>query len=223
MKILLAEDNQILNETLKKSLVKTGYAVDNVFDGEDAVYYAQNGQYDVIILDILMPGLDGYQVVTKLRAEKNMTPVLFLSALDSVEDKVKGLDLGADDYLVKPFAFEELNARIRVLTRIGANLNDNCYQVADIKLDPNAHKVFRGDEELELSAKEYRLLELLMSHKGDIITRQQIEESLWSYDYEGYSNVIDVYVSKVRKKIDGGREKKLLKTVKGLGYTMREE
>lgn len=223
MRILLAEDEKDLNDIIRQKLTSDGYSVDSCFDGEEAIDILSYTDYDAIILDIMMPRADGFAVLKTLRDLGKTTPVLFLTAKDSVADKVKGLDSGANDYLVKPFSFEELTARIRAMTRTSFGSVSNLLTVADLTLDTTQHTVKRGGKELSLSAKEYALLEYLMYNKGIIISREKIENHIWNFDYEGGTNVVDVYISYLRKKIDDGQENKLIHTVRGRGYVLREE
>ncbi len=223
MRILLAEDERDLNRIIEKKLKAEGYSVDSVFDGEEAWDCLEAAEYAVVILDIMMPKADGYEVVRRMRKQGKKTPVLFLTARDTVEDKVQGLDLGANDYMVKPFSFRELMARLRVLTRSSAGNQTNCYEAGDLILDSQQHKVTRAGEEIRLTAKEYALLEVLIRNKNRVMTREQIENNLWNFAYEGGTNVIDVYIRYLRKKIDEPFEKKLIQTVRGTGYVLRDD
>lgn len=223
MRILIAEDERDLNRILVKKLSAEGYSVDSCFNGTEALDFLFAADYDGAVLDIMMPGLDGYQIVEKLRREGNETPVLFLTARDSIADRVKGLDLGASDYLIKPFSFEELMARIRSMTRKASGNQSSLFSVADLSVDTASHIVCRGTEKIPLSAKEFALLELLIRNKGRVLSRDSIENSLWNFDYEGGSNVVDVYIRYLRKKLDDGHEKKLIHTIRGSGYVLREE
>ena len=221
MKILLVEDEIDLNNIVTKYLKKNGYSVDSVFDGEEALDYLEYGEYDLVILDVMMPKLNGFEVIKELRNKGNHTSVLMLTARDSADDKVKGLDLGADDYLVKPFIFEELMARIRVLLRRNSGNADNVVTIANLKVDLDAKTVFRDDILIKLSAREYSVLEYLIRNKGKILSRERIEDHIWNYDYEGGTNVIDVYIRYLRKKIDDSYTPKLIHTIRGLGYVLR--
>ena len=223
MRLLLAEDERDLNRIITKKLTSAGYSVDSFFDGEEAIQVLSYTEYDALILDIMMPKADGYAVLRAVRDAGKTTPVLFLTARDAVADRVKGLDSGANDYLVKPFSFEELLARIRAMTRTSFGVKDSLLTIADITLDSAAQTVRRAGRELTLSAKEYALLEYLMHNQGIILSREKIENHIWNLDYEGGTNVVDVYISYLRKKIDDGREKKLIHTVRGRGYVLREE
>ena len=221
MKILLVEDEIDLNNVVTKYLKKNGYSIDSVFDGEEALDYLRYGEYDLVILDIMMPKVNGFEVIKELRNKGNHTSVLMLTARDSADDKVKGLDLGADDYLVKPFIFEELMARIRVLLRRNSGNADNIITIANLKVDLDAKTVFRDDVLIKLSGREYSILEYLIRNKGKILPRERIEDHIWNYEYEGGTNVIDVYIRYLRKKIDDGYTPKLIHTVRGLGYVLR--
>lgn len=222
MRILLAEDERDLNNIITQKLTSDGYSVDSVFNGQDAIDILSYTDYDAIILDIMMPKADGYAVLQALRSSGKTTPVLFLTAKDAIEDRVKGLDSGANDYLVKPFSFEELTARIRAMTRTVFGMTDNVLSVGDLTLNCSTHIVKRADKEILLSAKEYALLEYLMHNKGIILSREKIEDHIWNFDYEGGTNVVDVYISYLRKKIDEGHEEKLIHTIRGRGYVMKE-
>ncbi|MDD6738519.1 MAG: response regulator transcription factor [Coriobacteriaceae bacterium] len=223
MHILIAEDEPQLNAMLAKRLREEGYVVDSCLSGTEAMDYLACSEYDAAILDIMMPGADGYQVLRYLRSkETRPTPVLFLTALDGVQERVAGLDAGADDYLVKPFAFEELLARLRVVMRRNSGLVSNVLQVADLVMDLDTRQVSRAGQEVELSAKEYAILECLMRNKGAVLTREKIGSSVWGYDYMGGSNIVDVYVRYLRRKLDEPFETKLIQTVRGVGYSIRE-
>ena len=223
MRILVAEDDIDLNEIIVKKLRAEGYAVDSCQNGQEALYYLDSVRYDTAILDIMMPEMDGITAVKKLREQGNLTPVIFLTARDTVADKVKGLDIGANDYLVKPFSFDELTARIRAAARAASANPTNVYSLADLTLDLESHIVKRGGSEISLSAREYALLEYLLLNKNKILSRQKIEDNVWNYDYEGGTNVVDVYITYLRKKIDEGYSTKLIHTVRGIGYIMKEE
>lgn len=210
MRILIAEDQPELRRMLVKNLTAVGYTVDGVPDGAEALAYLDAAAYDAAVLDIMMPKVDGLTVLRTLRARGSALPVLLLTARDAVADRVDGLDAGADDYLIKPFALDELLARLRVLTRKKGSGSTNVYTLADLTVDTAARTAKRGDRTLELSAREYALLEYLIRSKGVVLSRQQIEDNLWSLDYAGGTNVVDVYISYLRKKLDGGHEKKLL-------------
>ena len=221
MRILIVEDELDLQNILVKRLRAEYYSVDACDNGNDAIDYIHLTPYDLIILDIMIPGLDGLQVLQSMRAENNNTPVLLLTAKDSIEDRVKGLDYGADDYLVKPFAFDELLARLRVLTRRQTGSTSNIFRIDDLEVDCNKHEVKRGNQIIELSSKEFAILEYMIRNKDVVLTRDNIEQHVWNYDYEGGSNIIDVYIRYLRKKIDSHSETKLIHTVRGLGYVLR--
>lgn len=223
MRLLIAEDEKNLNKILAQQLRDNGYSVDACFDGEDALDHIRMTDYDGVILDIMMPKLDGLEVLKKMRADRIDTPVLFLTARDSVADRVEGLDLGADDYLTKPFAFEELLARVRVLIRKKSGNKTNTYTLADLTLDAQSREVERGDTPISLSSKEFAILEYMIMNKNVVLSRDNLERHIWSYDYEGSSNMIDVYIRYLRKKIDEKFEPKLIHTVRGVGYVLKEE
>ena len=221
MRILVAEDERDLNEILCKKLRSEDYCVDGCFDGEEALDYLASVDYDAVILDIMMPKRSGLEVVEQLRRQGNQTPVLFLTARDSIDDRVTGLDAGADDYLVKPFAFDELLARLRVMTRKRGGERSNLFTIDDLTLDIRSKRVERGGAELKLSAKEYALLEYLIRNKGVVLSRIQIEENIWGFDYEGSSNIVDVYIRYLRRKVDKDHQVKLIHTIRGSGYVLK--
>ena len=221
MRILVAEDERDLNEILCKKLRSEDYCVDGCFDGEEALDYLASVDYDAVILDIMMPKRSGLEVVEQLRRQGNQTPVLVLTARDSIDDRVTGLDAGADDYLVKPFAFDELLARLRVMTRKRGGERSNLFTIDDLTLDIRSKRVERGGAELKLSAKEYALLEYLIRNKGVVLSRIQIEENIWGFDYEGSSNIVDVYIRYLRRKIDKDHPVKLIHTIRGSGYVLK--
>ena len=222
MRILIAEDEEDLNRIIAKKLKSEGYSVDCCHDGEEALDYLALAEYDAVILDIMMPEKDGYQVVKTMRQKNLQTPVIFLTAQDTVEDKVTGLDLGANDYLVKPFSFRELMARLRVMTRLSSRNATNRFTADDLIVDTDSRRVTRGGREITLTAKEYALLEVLIRNKNKVLSRDFIENRLWNFDYEGGTNVIDVYILYLRKKIDAPFETKLIHTVRGAGYVLRD-
>jgi DNA-binding response OmpR family regulator len=221
MKLLIIEDEYDLNNALSKHLKKNGYGVDSCYNGMEALEYMQVTGYDAIILDIMMPIMDGYEFLNRIRTNNDQTPVLLLTARDSLQDKVLGLDSGADDYLVKPFEFEELLARIRVMTRRVYGHVRNEIRVDDLILDLAKKKVIRAGREINLTSKEYEILEYLMKNTDHILTRQQIQDHVWDFDYEGASNLIDVLIKNIRKKIDLENTKPLIYTKRGLGYVIR--
>lgn len=222
MRILLAEDERDLNHIIAKRLTAEGYSVDCCFDGQEAIDILSYTDYDALILDVMMPRADGYAVLRALRDKGKTTPVLFLTARDAVADRVKGLDSGANDYLVKPFSFEELFARLRAMTRTSFGTTENVLRVDDLTLDRASQTVRRGNREIALSAKEYALLEYLMLNSGVVLSREKIEDHIWNFDYEGGTNVVDVYISYLRKKIDEGEKTKLIHTVRARGYVLRK-
>ena len=218
MRVLIVEDERKLAELLARGLREEGHAADIAGDGEKAVWMAQAARFDVIVLDVMLPGLDGFEVCRRLRAQDVWTPVLMLTAREAVEDRVAGLDAGADDYLAKPFAFDELLARLRALTRRAPTERPTSLAVDDLRLDPAAHRAWRGDDELDLSPKEFALLELFMRNPGAVLSRDQLLDGAWDMSFERRSNVIDVYVRYLRGKI--GRDS--IETVRGIGYRLRE-
>jgi len=218
MRILVVEDERRITAFIKRGLEEERYAVDVAYDGEEALDWAAVVDYDLIVLDVLLPKKDGIEVCRELRAQGNKVPILMLTARDAIEDRVQGLDSGADDYLVKPFAFQELLARIRALLRRSGEIKTTRLQVGDLLLDTLTHRATRGGQVIELTAREYALLELLMRHPGQVLSRTQIAEHVWNYDFFTTSNVVDVYIRYLRRKIDKGFEAKLLQTVRGVGY-----
>ena len=222
MRLLVVEDEKDLNLLLQKALKKAGYTVDGCYDGEEAQLHLLGAEYDGILLDVMMPKKDGYTLVKELREQGVDTPVLFLTARDSVSDRVKGLDLGADDYLVKPFDFDELLARIRAMTRKHAGQRTNRFTAGDLVLDVEARRVTRGGEEIPLLPKEFSILEYLLRNQEKVLSREQIEDRIWNYEYSGSSNNVDGYMSRLRKKIDEGRSQKLIHTIRGIGWVIRE-
>lgn len=223
MRILVVEDQKDLNKIITKRLAAEGFSVDSCFDGEAVFDYIDTAGYDCIVMDIMMPKQDGLSTLKQMRAEGDMTPVIFLTAKDTVEDKVTGLDMGANDYLVKPFAFEELLARIRVVTRKSSTQVSSIFTVGDLVMDLASHRIQRGGKEISLSSKEFALLEYLMRNKGIVLSREKIENNLWNYDYAGGTNAVDVYIRYLRKKIDDGFDSKLIHTVRGTGYVLKED
>lgn len=218
MRILVVEDERRITAFIKRGLEEERYAVDVAYDGEEALDWAAVVDYDLIVLDVLLPKKDGIEVCRELRAQGNKVPILMLTARDAIEDRVRGLDSGADDYLVKPFAFQELVARIRALLRRSGEIKTTRLQVGDLALDTLTHRASRGGRVIELTAREYALLEFLMRHPGQVLSRTQISEHVWNYDFFTTSNVVDVYIRYLRRKIDKGFEVKLLQTVRGVGY-----
>ena len=223
MRILVVEDTKDMNLLIVKTLKKAGYSVDGCFDGEEAKLHLLGAEYDAILLDIMMPKLDGYGLLKAIREKGMDTPVLFLTAKDAVADRVKGLDLGADDYLVKPFDFEELLARIRAMTRKRSGSRSNIFTYADLVVDTQKRTVYRDSKEISLIPKEFTILEHLIRNQGNVISREQLENRIWNYEYSGSSNNIDVYMSRLRKKIDGDFSIKLIHTIRGVGWVLRED
>ena len=223
MRILVVEDARDMNRLIVKTLTRAGYSVDGCFDGEEALDYLAGAEYDGIVLDVMMPKMDGHQLLAKLRAQGSDIPVLFLTARDSVADRVEGLDLGADDYLVKPFAFEELLARIRAMTRKHAGSRTDTLTVGDLVLDTRGRTASRAGREIPLLPKEYAILEHLVRHAGTVLSREQLEDRIWNYEKAGSSNNIDGYMSRLRKKIDADvpENRRLLHTVRGSGWVLR--
>ncbi|MGN0658113.1 MAG: response regulator transcription factor [Emergencia sp.] len=224
MKLLIVEDEKRLCQTVAKHLKNEGYTIDACYDGSDALDYIEGTEYDAIVLDIMLPGIDGITLLKKLRARKLKTPVLLLTAKSTVEDKVAGLDSGADDYLTKPFALDELSARIRVMIRrSGVERVDNTITAGPLSLDTDKKTAFREGREIPLTAKEYSILEYLMHNKGIVLSREKIMHHIWNYDYEGASNIIDVYIRTLRSKVDADFDQKLIQTVRGMGYVIKED
>lgn len=220
MRILVVEDEHRLADLLRRALEHERHTVTIAYDGEEGLARARSDAPDIIVLDVMLPRLDGFEVCRHLRAEGIDTPVLMLTALDAVADRVQGLDAGADDYLTKPFAIAELLARVRALGRRGPRPRDEVLQVADVTLDPVRHLVRRHDRHIGLTRKEFALLEYLMRHPGQVLTRQQIMDHVWGYDYETMTNVVDIYIHYLRNKIDRDFGKKLIRTVRGVGYSI---
>ena len=223
MRILVVEDDRKVASFIRKGLTEEGYAADVASDGETGLAMGLDRLHDVIVLDVMLPRKPGFQVVRELRQAKVTTPVLLLTARDAVEDKVQGLDAGADDYLTKPFAFAELLARVRALLRRGTAARAPVLQVADLTLDPATRTVARGGEAISLTNREFALLEYLLRNAGRVLTRTMIAEHVWDYSFDSGTNVIDVYVNYLRKKIDAGRERKLIHTVRGVGYVLKAD
>ena len=226
MRILVVEDEKKINDVIVKTLKKEKYGVDSCFDGEEALDYIFSVEYDIILLDIMLPKKDGFEVLKSMRKKGIKTPVLFLTARDQIEDRVRGLDLGADDYLVKPFAFEELLARIRVVLRKNSGSGEdsgNVLKIANLTVDCNKHEVFRDDVSIKLSAKEFSILEYMMRNKGRVVSKEKIEEHVWDFDYEGGSNIVEVYIKFLRKKVDNNFSPKLIHTIRRVGYILKVE
>jgi heavy metal response regulator len=223
MRILLVEDDRKVASFIRKGLAEEGYAVDVAPDGLTGLAMGLDRLHDAIVLDVMLPGKPGFQVLRDLRQAKVATPVLLLTARDAVEDKVQGLDAGADDYLTKPFAFAELLARVRALLRRGTPGRTPVLQVADLVMDPATRTVKRGGEAISLTNREFALLEYFLRNPGRVLTRTMIAEHVWDYSFDAGTNVIDVYVNYLRKKIDAGREPKLIHTVRGVGYVLKTD
>ena len=220
--IYVVEDDENMSDLECYTLTNNGYEVKPLYTAKEFEQELKKRIPDMIILDIMLPGMDGWQILQTLRTAKQ-TPVICLTARDSVDDRVRGLDSGANDYLVKPFSFEELSARLRAMMRGSFGVTDNVLHIADLSLDCTSHRVMRGGKEITLSAKEYAMLEYFMYNQGRVLSREMIEDHVWNFDYEGGTNIVDVYISYLRKKIDGGYDKKLIHTVRGRGFIMREE
>ena len=221
MRILLVEDNRRLSDSLRLTLQEDGYAVDCAYDGLEGEEAGMIPGYDVIILDIMLPGKNGVEVCRELRNRRISTPILMLTARDALEDRVLGLDSGADDYLVKPFEVAELRARIRALLRRESSSKSGVLRIADLELDPASHTVRRAGQAIDLTAKEFSILEFLMRHPNRLITREMAEQHLWNYDHVVASNVVDVYIRRLRRKIDDPAPVKLIETMRGAGYRIR--
>ncbi|MBE6909317.1 MAG: response regulator transcription factor [Ruminococcaceae bacterium] len=223
MRILVVEDEKHLNAMIAEALTDDGYSVDSCYNGQEALDFMACADFDVVVLDVMMPKMDGLTLVRTLRAQGNATPVLFLTSRDSVADKVEGLESGGDYYLVKPFHFDELLAVVRAMTRKYTGNRSNVYTIADLSLDASAKTVTRAGKPIDLTAKEFSLLEYMLRNRGVVLSREMIENNLWNYDYEGGTNVVDVYVGYLRKKMDTGFDKKLIHTVWGTGWVLRED
>jgi len=221
MRILVVEDERKLAGILKRGLQEHGYAADLAYDGEDGLALAEAGEYDLVILDVMLPGLSGFEVARTLRARRVNTLILMLTARDAVDDRVAGLDSGADDYLIKPFAFRELVARVRALLRRDELAKDPVLRVADLEVDTVKHEVRRAGRVASLTSKEYAVLEYLVRNPNRVLTRTQIAEHVWNYDFTAMSNVVDVYIRYLRRKLDDGHEPKLIQTVRGTGYQLK--
>jgi two-component system OmpR family response regulator len=220
MRILVVEDEEKMARALKRGLENEGYAVDAVATGDDAIFWGTETAYDAIVLDVMLPGTDGFAVCRTLRSAKILTPVLMLTARGAVEDRIEGLDAGADDYLVKPFALAELLARLRALLRRGPAERPPEIAVGDIVIDPAAHVVSRAGKSIELSPREFALIEFLARRAGQVVTRTEILDHVWHYDYDGMSNVVDVYVSYLRRKLEKPFRSKVIRAVRGVGYVL---
>lgn len=221
MRVLVVEDETKVGSFIKRALEEESYAVDLCEDGAQGLDLALTGSYDLIMIDLMLPGLPGMEVLTRLRKEKIQTPVLILTAQSKVDQRVKGLDAGADDYLTKPFAIDELLARVRALLRRGTAEASGTLQIDDLILNPATREVTRGGQRIELTVKEYALLEYFMRHAGRVLTRPMISDHVWNQDFDTFTNVIDVYVNYLRNKIDRGRARKLIHTIRGSGYMLK--
>jgi DNA-binding response OmpR family regulator len=221
MRVLVIDDDRRLCAVIKRGLLEEAYAVDLAYDGQEGEYLAEVNPYDLIILDIMLPNKDGIEVCRELRAKKINTPILMLTAKDTVEDRVRGLDTGADDYLVKPFAFNELLARVRALLRREGMSKSPELRVGDLTLNALTRQVWRGQRSIELTTKEYVILEYFMNHPSVVVTRTMIEEHAWDYDFDSLSNLVDVYIRRLRRKIDNEGEDSLIQTVRGAGYRLK--
>ena len=222
MRILLVEDERRLSNVVKKGLTEEGFAIDTAFDGEEGQYLAESENYDLIILDIMLPKVDGLTICKELRAKNIKTPILMLTAKTTVEDKAAGLDSGADDYLAKPFAFLELRSRIHALIRRSKQEPSPTLTIADLVLDPFRHKLTRDGKDISLTPKEFSVLEILLRHKDEVVSRTMIIEHVWDYNFDSMSNVVDVFVAALRRKVDKGAKTLLLHTVRGVGYKISE-
>lgn len=223
MRLLLIEDEKRLSDNIKKGLVEQGFAVDQAFDGEEGQYLAENEQYDLLVLDLMLPKIDGTTVCKNLRKGGLKTPILMLTAKDTVEDIATGLDSGADDYLAKPFSFIELRSRVQALIRRSHNSPSGTLKLADLELDPAKHTATRADMELNLTPKEFAVLEFLLRHKNEVVTRTMIIEHVWDYNFDGMSNIVDVFIATLRRKLDKAAKTKLLHTLHGVGYKLSEK
>jgi DNA-binding response OmpR family regulator len=220
MRLLLIEDERRLSNVLKKGLIEDGFAVDQAFDGEDGLFFATSEPYDLILLDLMLPKIDGITVCQKLRKRNIKIPVIMLTAKIAVEDKIRGLDSGADDYITKPFSFLELRSRIYALIRRSNQQVSSLLTLADLEVDPLKHIVKRNKKVISLTPKELSILELLLLHKEEVVSRTMILEHVWDYNFEGMSNIVDVFIATLRKKIDGGHKQKLIHTIHGAGYKL---
>jgi len=221
MRVLVVEDERRLAGIIKRGLLEEGYSVDNAYDGEEAEYMAESTHYDAMVLDVMLPRKDGVSVCRDLRSRNVNTPILMLTAKDTVDDRIKGLDSGADDYQVKPFAFSELLARVRALMRREALPKSQKLQVGDLVMDTLSREIWRGQRKVDLTTKEYSMLEYFMRHPNMVLTRTMLEENVWDYAFDGVSNIVDVYVRRLRRKLEEGGEPGLIETVRGAGYRLR--
>lgn len=223
MKLLIVEDDHKILSFLKKGFKEHGFTVDCAKNGREGLLLADEQKYDCVVLDIMLPDLNGYELVQKLRKMKNKTPVIFLTAKDSVQDRVKGLELGGDDYMVKPFAFSELLARVRAILRRGKEQDINIYQEGDLKLDTVKRIAIRGGKKINLTPTEFTILQYLLERKGEVVTKTMLSENVWGYFFDSNTNVIDVHMTNLRKKVDPEGMKSLIHTVRGVGYIIEEK
>lgn len=223
MRVLIIEDERRLSGILKKGLVEDGFAVDQAFDGEEGLFLAQSETYDLIILDLMLPKIDGMEVCLQLRKKNIKTPIIILTAKINMEDKIKGLDIGADDYMTKPFSFLELRSRIHALIRRSKAHASSQLSISDLEVDPLKHSIKRAGKSIQLTPKELAVLEFLLHHKEEVVSRTMILEHVWDYNFDGMSNIVDVFIATLRKKIDGGRKRKLIHTIHGAGYKISEK
>ncbi|HUZ19227.1 MAG TPA: response regulator transcription factor [Acidimicrobiales bacterium] len=221
MRVLIVEDDRRMAHLLRRGLMEEGHAVDLAGDGPEGLWYATENSYDAIVLDVMLPGFDGFKLCRKLRDQGLWTPVLMLTARGEVRDRVLGLDAGADDYLTKPFSFMELAARLRALARRGQPERPTVLEVGDLRLDPAARRVWRAEVEIVLTPKEFALLALLMAHPGEVLTRTRIIDSVWDFAYDGTSNVVDLYIGYLRRKLDRPFGRSDIETIRGVGYRLR--
>lgn len=222
MKVLIVEDEPSLNKIMLKKLRADGFSADSCFTGSEALDYIELGNYDIVLLDVMIPAPNGLEVLKTLRNKGNNIPVILLTAMGSTEDRVKGLNYGADDYIAKPFNFQELEARMYAVSRRLSGNTTNKYTVADLVVETDTRKVFRGGKSIELSAKEFAILEYLIRNKGIVLTRDKIEQNVWDFNYEGGSNIVDVYIRYLRQKIDSNSDVKLIHTKRGVGYVLTD-
>ncbi len=223
MHVLVVEDDRALGDLLRRGLTQELHVVDVAHDGQDGLERAESGAYDALILDLMLPRLDGLEIARGLRADNNRVPILMLTARDALHDRLRGFDAGADDYLSKPFAFQELLARLRAITRrVGAPVEDDRLVVGDLVLDRRAHEVTRAGQPLDLSPKEFALLEYLMRHPGQVLSRTLILERVWDYSFDSFANVVDATIRRLRRAVDEGFERPLIHTVRGVGYKIKE-
>lgn len=223
MKVLIVEDEPSLNKIMLKKLRADGFSADSCFNGSEALDYIELGNYDMVLLDIMIPAPDGLEVLKILRDNGNNIPIILLTAMGSTEDRVKGLNYGADDYIAKPFNFQELEARMYAVSRRLSGNTTNKYTIADLVVETDTRQVFRGGKSIELSAKEFAILEYMIRNKGIVLTREKIEQNAWDFNYEGGSNIVDVYIRYLRQKIDSNSEVKLIHTKRGVGYVLTDK